>query len=224
MFEKLYQIFIEEGRYKLFFQGLANTLIITVGAALIGLILGVVIAMVKVASTKYRGFKIPAVICDVYVTIIRGTPVVLQLFILSLAVFTGAIPEIIPAVLTFGINSSAYVSENIRACVMSVERGQTEAGQSLGFTYGQTLRYIVLPQSFKTAIPSVCNEVIALLNETSVISVVGMMDISQFARVIGGRIADYLAPMLCIALVYLVIVYGLTLLVKMVERRLRRND
>ena len=196
MFEKLYQIFVEDSRYKLFFQGLANTLIITVGAALIGLILGVLIAMIKVASTKYRGFKIPAVICDVYVTVIRGTPVVLQLFILSLAVFTGAIPEIIPAVLTFGINSSAYVSENIRACVMSVERGQTEAGQSLGFTYGQTLRYIVL----------------------------GMMDISQFARVIGGRIADYLAPMLCIALVYLAIVYGLTLLVKMVERRLRRND
>ena len=196
MFEKLYQIFVEDSRYKLFFQGLANTLIITVGAALIGLILGVLIAMIKVASTKYRGFKIPAVICDVYVTVIRGTPVVLQLVILSLAVFTGAIPEIIPAVLTFGINSSAYVSENIRACVMSVERGQTEAGQSLGFTYGQTLRYIVL----------------------------GMMDISQFARVIGGRIADYLAPMLCIALVYLAIVYGLTLLVKMVERRLRRND
>jgi amino ABC transporter, permease protein, 3-TM region, his/glu/gln/arg/opine family len=224
MAEKFYEIFIKDQRYELFFEGLANTLIITLGAALIGLVLGVLIAMIKVAATKYRGFRIPAVICDVYVTIIRGTPVVLQLFILSLAVFVGGIPEIIPAVLTFGINSSAYVSENIRACVLSVDRGQAEAGQSLGLTYGQTLRYIILPQSFKTAIPSVCNEVIALLKETSVISVIGMTDISQFAKVVGGRIADYLTPMLCIAVVYLVFVYGLTLLVKLIERRLRRND
>lgn len=224
MAEKFYEIFIKDQRYELFLEGLANTLIITLGAALIGLVLGVLIAMIKVAATKYRGFRIPAVICDVYVTIIRGTPVVLQLFILSLAVFVGGIPEIIPAVLTFGINSSAYVSENIRACVLSVDRGQAEAGQSLGLTYGQTLRYIILPQSFKTAIPSVCNEVIALLKETSVISVIGMTDISQFAKVVGGRIADYLTPMLCIAVVYLVFVYGLTLLVKLIERRLRRND
>ena len=211
-------------------QGLWHTVVVTIIAALIGLVLGCVVAIVKIAAVENKYMKIPAIICNIYTTVIRGTPVALQLFILVFAVF--AIPGFKPAaaIITFGINSGAYVSENIRAGILSVDKGQMEAGRALGLSWLQTMVKIVIPQAFKNIIPAIGNEMIALLKETSIIGWVGStpgdltFDLNAAADTIYKSIPNYLASGIIVGCCYLIVVYLMVLLVKTVERRLRQSD
>ena len=212
------------------FQGFGNTLLLAVTAAFLGLILGFIVAIVKIAAEHNKYMKIPAAICHVYTTVFRGTPVALQLFILVFAVF--AIPGFKPyaAILTFGINSGAYVSENIRAGIESVDKGQMEAGRALGMSWGRTMIRVVLPQAVKNIIPAIGNEMIALLKETSIIIMIGAtpgtitFDLNAAANTIYRQIPNYLASGLIVGACYLAIVYLMVLGVKIVERKLKAGD
>ena len=208
------------------FEGLRTTLLISVFAALLGLVLGTVVAMVGI-SKNTSWMKIPKAICKLYVTIIRGTPMALQLFIMAYAVFAiRGFPKEITAIIAFGINSGAYVSENIRAGILSVDIGQTEAGRALGLGSRVTMMKIVIPQAIKNVIPAIGNELIALIKETSIVSMIGMYDLTQAAKVIGAgnNMASYIVPMSVAACFYLAIVYLLTFAIKIIERKLRAGD
>ncbi|MBQ3253413.1 MAG: amino acid ABC transporter permease [Acholeplasmatales bacterium] len=212
------------------FEGFFNTLIVTVIAALIGLTIGIIVAVIKVFAEDNKYLKVPAIICNIYTTVIRGTPVALQLFIMVFAVL--AIPgfKATAAIITFGINSGAYVSESIRAGILSVDKGQMEAGRSLGLSKLKTMIKIVFPQAIKNVIPSIGNELIALVKETSIVSMVGStvgtltFDLNQATQTINKGIANYLAPAILAGLLYLVIVYGITILIKIFERRFSASD
>ena len=208
------------------FEGLKNTFIISVFAALLGLLLGTVVAMVTIARPS-AAMKLPKAICKIYLTVIRGTPMALQLFIMAYVVFAiRGFPQLITAIIAFGINSGAYVAENVRAGIMSVDVGQTEAGRALGLPSRVTMLKIVIPQAIKNVIPAIGNELIALIKETSIVSMIGMYDLTFAAKVIGGgnNMASYLIPMTVVALFYLAIVYALTLGIKIIEKRLRAGD
>lgn len=212
------------------FEGFFNTLIVTVIAALIGLTIGIFVAVIKVFAVDNKYLKIPAAICNLYTTVIRGTPVALQLFIMVFAIL--AIPgfKATAAIMTFGINSGAYVSESIRAGILSVDKGQMEAGRSLGLSKLKTMIKIVFPQAIKNVIPSIGNELIALVKETSIVSMVGStvgtltFDLNQATQTINKGIANYLAPAILAGLLYLIIVYGITILIKLFERRFSASD
>lgn len=212
------------------FEGFLNTLIISVIAALIGLVLGVIIAVVKVFAKENKYLKIPAAIFDVYTTIIRGTPVALQMFLMVFAIL--AIPgfKVVAVIITFGLNSSAYVSESIRGGILSVDPGQMEAGRSLGLSRLKTMIKIIFPQAIKNVIPSIGNELIALVKETSIVSLVGStvgtlnFDLNQATQTINKEISNYLAPAILAGVLYLIIVYGITLLIKLFERRFALSD
>ena len=208
------------------FEGLETTLIISVFAALLGLVIGTAVAMVGISQNS-RFIKIPKAICNIYVTIIRGTPMALQLFIMAYVIFAiRGFPKEITAIVAFGINSGAYVSENIRAGILSVDAGQTEAGRALGLTGKTTMIKIVIPQAIKNVIPAIGNELIALIKETSIVSMIGMYDLTQAAKVIGSgtNMASYVVPMTVAACFYLAIVYLLTFAIKKIEGRLRAGD
>ena len=208
------------------FEGLGTTLLVSVFAALLGLIIGTLVAMVGIAENK-SWMRIPKAICKLYVTIIRGTPMALQLFIMAYAVFAiRGFPKEITAIIAFGINSGAYVSENIRAGILSVDIGQTEAGRALGLSGSTTMIKIVIPQAIKNVIPAIGNELIALIKETSIVSMIGMYDLTQAAKVIGAgnNMASYIVPMSVAAVFYLAIVYLLTFVIKKIEGRLRAGD
>lgn len=171
--------------------------------------------------------KFAAFLCDVYVMVIRGTPMALQLFIMAFAVFAiRGFPLTVTAIITFGINSGAYISENIRAGIQSVDVGQLEAGRSLGMSYSSTMARIIIPQAIKNVIPTIGNEMIALLKETSIVSMVGLVDLTMAAKIVGSgqNMSDYLVPMLVAAMFYLIIVYMFTIVIKLIERRLARSD
>ena len=208
------------------FTGLGTTLLVSLFAAILGLFLGTVVALVAIfPDTKWT--KIPKAICKVYVTVIRGTPMALQLFIMMYAIFAiRGFPQEITAILAFGINSGAYVSESIRGGILSVDIGQTEAGRALGLPHGVTLIKIVIPQAIKNVIPAIGNELIALIKETSIVSMIGMYDLTQAAKVIGAgnNMASYIVPMSVAACFYLAIVYALSFLIKYIEKRLRAGD
>ncbi len=208
------------------FEGLGTTLLISVFAALLGLIIGTVVAMVGIAQDSPI-MKLPKLICKIYVTLIRGTPMALQLFIMAYTIFAiRGFPQEIVAIVAFGINSGAYVSENIRAGILSVDIGQTEAGRALGLSGKTTMIKIVVPQAIKNVIPAIGNELIALIKETSIVSMIGMYDLTQAAKVIGAgnNMASYIVPMTVAAAFYLAIVYLLTFAIKIIERRLRAGD
>ena len=208
------------------FEGLGTTLLISVFASLLGLILGTIVAIVGIAEDN-PAIKVLKAICKVYVTIIRGTPMALQLFIMAFAIFAiKGFPKEITAIIAFGINSGAYVSENIRAGILSVDIGQTEAGRALGLGAKTTLIKIVIPQAIKNVIPAIGNELIALIKETSIVSMIGMYDLTQAAKVIGAgnNMASYVVPMSVAACFYLAIVYLLTFAIKKIEERLRAGD
>ena len=208
------------------FEGLGTTLLVSVFAALLGLIIGTLVAMVGIAENK-SWMRIPKAICKLYVTIIRGTPMALQLFIMAYAVFAiRGFPKEITAIIAFGINSGAYVSENIRAGILSVDIGQTEAGRALGLGGSTKMIKIVIPQAIKNVIPAIGNELIALIKETSIVSMIGMYDLTQAAKVIGAgnNMASYIVPMSVAAVFYLAIVYLLTFAIKKIEGRLRAGD
>ena len=208
------------------FEGLKTTLIISVLAALLGLLLGTVVAIVTI-SKKTVWTSIPKFLCNVYITIIRGTPMALQLFIMAYVIFAiRGFPMIVTATLAFGINSGAYVAENIRAGILSVDIGQTEAGRALGLPGKTTMIKIVIPQAIKNVIPAIGNELIALIKETSIVSMIGMYDLTMAAKIIGSgnNMASYIVPMTVVALFYLAVVYLLTFAIKMSEKRLRASD
>lgn len=227
-FENLGKIFSSKEYMQMLFKGLGCTLLISFGATVIGIILGTLVAIVKILPSKKPIVKVLNVVCDIYTTIFRGTPMALQLFIMAFVIFAiRGFPMEIVAILAFGINSGAYVSESIRAGILSVDHGQMEAGRALGLPYSKTMRKIIIPQAIKNVIPSIGNEIIALIKETSIVSMVGgLYDLTLVAKILGGgnQLANYLAPMTVAALFYLAIVYLLTFAIKLIERRLRSGD
>ena len=225
-FNKIGELFSTKKYLLALGEGLKTTLIITVCALAIGVVLGALLAVVKISASRSKKMKPLSILCDTYITIIRGTPMALQLFIMAFAVFAiRGFPLEITAIITFGLNSGAYVAENLRAGIQSVDKGQMEAGRSLGLSYTATMRKIVLPQAVKNVIPSIGNEMISLLKETSIVSMVGLIDLTFSAKIIGAgqNMSDYLVPMLTTAVMYLIIVYGITLLLKLLERRLKSD-
>lgn len=225
-FNKIIELFSTAKYMDSLFKGLEMTLIISVLASVLGLFIGVVVALVSISGDS-KAMVIPKAICNIYITIIRGTPMALQLFIMFYVIFAiRGFPEIITATIAFGVNSGAYVAENIRAGILSVDIGQTEAGRALGLSRGTTMMKIVIPQAIKNVIPTIGNELIALIKETSIVSMIGMFDLTQAAKIIGAgnQMASYVVPMTVAALFYLAIVYALTFVIKMIERRLRTSD
>ncbi len=228
--------FIEGDRWKWLVEGLGNTLLITLFATIIGVVIGVVIAAVRSTYDKNEetfrkegGIKLVFMwilnaLCNLYLTIIRGTPVVVQLLIIYFVILASVRNSVLVAVLAFGINSGAYVAEIFRGGILSIDNGQFEAGRSLGFNYFQTMIYIVIPQVIKNTLPTLCNEFIVLLKETSVAGYVGIMDLTKAGDLIRGRTFSAFMPLIAVALIYLVVVIILTQLVKTLERRLRRSE
>lgn len=211
-------------------EGFRNTLLLTVIAAAIGLVLGFTVAIVKISAQVNKYMRLPAILCNIYTTVFRGTPVALQLFIMVFAVF--AIPGFKPyaAILTFGINSGAYVSENIRAGISSVDPGQMEAGRALGLSWRCTMLRIILPQAVKNIIPAIGNEMIALLKETSIISMVGAtvgtltFDLNAASSTVFRKVPNFLASGLIAGAFYLIVVYLMVFLIKLIEKRMKASD
>jgi len=235
-FQDFQRIFLENDRYKQILDGVLNTVKITAGALLIGVIIGIIVAAVRTSydknkeSLKLRGgigyyfLMVINFICKIYLTIIRGTPVVVQLLIMYFVIFTSSDDGVFIGIIGFGINSGAYVAEIFRSGIMSIDNGQFEAGRSLGFNYIQTMRLIIIPQMFKATLPTLCNEFIALLKETSVAGYIGVIDLTKAGNIIAGRTFNYVLPLGLVALIYLVTVMILTWLVGRLERRLRKSD
>ena len=223
---KVVELFSTQKYMDSIFEGLTTTLIISVLAALLGLLLGAIVALVSLAK-KSPVMWLPKLICKIYITVIRGTPMALQLFIMAYVIFAiRGFPLIVTATLAFGINSGAYVAENIRAGILSVDYGQTEAGRAMGLNSRITMMRIVIPQAIKNVIPAIGNELIALIKETSIVSMIGMFDLTMAAKIIGSgnNMASYIVPMTVVALFYLAIVYLLTFGIKLIEKRLRASD
>lgn len=226
-FQNIVEIFTNTKYLTVFLKGLRLTFVISLGAALLGLILGTVVALVNLSKSKNKLMILPRTVCNVYITVIRGTPMALQLFIMAFVILTiRGFPQWLTAILAFGINSGAYVAENVRAGILSVDIGQTEAGLSLGLSQRTTMLKIIIPQAIKNVIPAMCNELIALIKETSIVSMIGMQDLTAAAKNVGAgnNLASYFAPMTVAAAFYLVIVYLLSYFVKRIERRLRASD
>ena len=226
--------FIEQDRWKLLVTGLGNTLKITLVACLIGICIGVVIAIIRSTwdknhETMRKGFgksllAVVNAICKLYLTVIRGTPVVVQLMIIYYIIFASSRNGIAIAMLAFGINSGADVAEIVRGGIMSIDAGQFEAGRSLGFNYVQTMRYIIIPQVFKNVLPTLANEFIVLLKETSVSGYVAIRDLTKAGDIIRGVTYSPFMPLIGVALIYLTLVIFFTWLVGKLERRLRDSD
>ena len=228
--------FIDGSMWKWLVQGLKNTLLITFFALLMGIVLVVVVAAVRSSYDKnretmaihkgvgYYVFTFVNGICKLYLTVIRGTPVMVQLLIMYFIIFASSRNDILIATIAFGINSGAYVAEILRGGIMSIDNGQFEAGRSLGFNYVQTMIHIIIPQVFKSVLPTLCNEFIVLLKETSIAGYVGVMDLTKAGDLIRGRTFSAFLPLIAVALIYLVLVVVLTALVGVLERRLRKNE
>lgn len=223
--ERFYDNFIKDDRWKYIWEGLTVTLRVTLFAVILGIVIGFLIAVVRSTYDKTGKMKVLNFVCSVYLTVIRGTPVVVQLLIIYFVIFgTVDISKTLVAILAFGINSGAYVAEIFRSGIMSIDNGQFEAGRSLGFNYSQTMRYIIMPQAFKNVLPALGNEFIVLLKETSVSGYIALQDLTKGGDIIRSRTYDALMPLLAVALIYLVMVIIFTRLVNMLERRLRSSD
>lgn len=222
---QFYNNFIKDDRWKYLWNGLLTTLEITVLAVLIGIVLGFLVAIIRSTHDQTGKLKIGNAICQVYLTVIRGTPVVVQLMVIYFLIFTSpSTPKVLSAVVAFGINSGAYVAEIVRSGIMSVDRGQMEAGRSLGFNYVRTMWHIVLPQAFKNVLPALGNEFIVLLKETSVSGYIALQDLTKGGDIIRGRTFEPFLPLIAVALIYLVIVMIMSAGVRWLERRLRSSD
>ncbi len=223
--DQLYRTLIVDKRYMLLLEGLKNTLIIASCATAIGVAIGLLVAIVKVTAQNNRKWYMVVLdkICSFYVTVIRGTPVVVQLLIMNGSIMAAVNAELLVAILTFGINSGAYVAEIIRAGIMAVDKGQAEAGRSLGLTQSMTMKLIVLPQAVKNILPALGNEFIALLKETSVAGYIAIRDLTKAGDNIFSRVVNS-TPLYIVAIIYLVLVMGLSYLLKLFERRLAKSD
>lgn len=227
--------FITDDRWQQLLKGLGVTLEISFFAVILGIALGFVIAMVRssydkiIGDRKCRTFgermlKIANALCNVYITIIRGTPMVVQLMIMYYIIFQSSRNGIFAAILSFGINSGAYVAEIVRSGIMSIDQGQLEAGRSLGFNYGKTMLYIIAPQALKNVLPALGNEFIVLLKETSVAGYVALKDLTYVGNLIRSRTYEAFFPLITVAVIYLVIVMLLSYVLKRLERRLRNSE
>ena len=226
--------FVQANRWKYLVEGLGNTLLITLVALLLGIVIGVVIATVRSTYDKTAESSRPTWgrkvfgffngLCKVYLTVLRGTPVVVQLMIIYFVIFASSNNGVMVAALAFGLNSGAYVAEIIRGGIMSMDNGQFEAGRSLGFNYLQTMRFIIIPQVIKNVLPALMNEFIALLKETSVAGYVAVQDLTKAGDIIRGRTFSPFMPLIAVALIYLALVMFFTWIVGKVERRLRNSD
>jgi len=205
-------------------QGFGNTVAITLLAVVIGIILGFLVAIVRSTHDKHGGLKILNAICHVYLTVIRGTPTVVQLMIMFYLVLVSVNNKIVVAAVAFGLNSGAYVAEIVRSGIMSIDEGQFEAGRSLGLNYGQTMRLIIMPQAFKNVLPALVNEFITLLKETSVSGYIGIMDLTRGADIIRSGTYEPFMPLIGTAVIYLLLVMLLTAGMHKLEERLRRNE
>ena len=227
---RLHRAFIEGDRWKLYLQGLGTTMELTVVALIFGVLLGLVVAVIRSAHDQQRigrrNFLLGAlnVLCQIYTTVIRGTPMLVQLFIWTFVIFPTQRNKVLVAIIGLGVNSGAYVAEIIRGGLMSVDAGQSEAGRSLGLGYFDTMRFIVIPQAFKNILPSLGNEFITLFKDTSLAQAIGGAEMLYYASTIGGRTFDYMPPLLGIAAMYLAVVIVFTWLQGRLERRLRESD
>lgn len=222
--EKAYSAFVEGDRWKLYLRGLGVTLQVAFFAALIGILIGTIIALMKL-STRRNGKKtIRAVIANAYIDVIRGTPSVLQLMIMWFIVFANSKNGIMVAALSFGINSGAYVAEIIRAGILAVDHGQMEAGRSLGLSKTQTMTYIIIPQAIKNVLPPLGNEFVVLIKETAIVGYVSLTDLTRAANQIASRTYEAFMPLIGAAVIYFVLIKILTILLEKLERRLRKSD
>ena len=227
---KFYQAFIEADRWKQYLEGVGSTLIVTALALVIGVILGVLVAVVRTAHDQQRpgrkNFFLGIIdgICRVYVTVIRGTPMLVQLLIMGFVIFSTSREYTAIGILTLGINSGAYVAEIIRGGLMSLDPGQMEAGRSLGLNYIDTMRFIVIPQAFKAILPSLGNEFITLLKDTALIYTIGGEELLYAAKAISSRTYEQMFPLVGTAILYLILVLIFSWLQSLLERRLRQSD
>ena len=227
---KFYQAFLEGSRWKQYLNGVGTTLLVTAMALALGVVLGILVAVIRTAHDQQRtGHKNPVLglvngVCKVYVTVIRGTPMMVQLLIMGFVIFSSSRNYTMVGALTLGINSGAYVSEIIRGGLMSLDPGQAEAGRSLGLGYVDTMRFIVIPQAFKAILPALGNEFIVLLKDTSLITVIGGKELLYAARGIMNRTYEQMLPLLGTAAIYLVLVMIFSWLLGILERRLRQSD
>lgn len=217
--------FINGDNWHYIADGLVTTIQITFFAVLVGIVIGFIVGIIRSTYDKTHRLKILNFICNVYLTVIRGTPVLVQLLIIYYVIFASVrIDKVLVAVLAFGINSGAYVAEIFRSGIMSIDNGQFEAGRSLGFNYPQTMWYIIMPQAFKNVLPALGNEFIVLLKETSVAGYIALQDLTKGGDIIRSRTYDALMPLMAVAIIYLVMVMIFSKLVSMLERRLRNSD
>lgn len=217
--------FIKDDRYMYIVDGLKNTMIITIFATLLGIFLGLIVALVRTTYDNTKKLKVLNAICNVYITIIRGTPVVIQLMILFFCIFTSReVSGVMIAIIGFGINSGAYVAEVFRSGLMSINHGQMEAGRSLGLSYLDTMKYIIIPQAFKVVLPTLGNEFIVLIKETSVAGYVAVQDLTKGGDIIRSRTYDAWTPLLVVAGIYLLLTCIFSAFVKKLEMNLRKNE
>lgn len=225
MKEAIYNNFIKDERWRYLTDGLQVTLEVTFFSVLIGIVIGFLVAVVRSTYDKTGKLKLLNAICKVYLTVIRGTPVLVQLMIIYFVVFGSVnISKVIVAVISFGINSGAYVAEIFRSGIMSIDEGQFEAGRSLGFNYVQTMWYIIMPQALKNVLPALGNEFISLLKETSVGSYIALQDLTKGGDIIRSRTYDAFTPLIAVALIYLALVMLFSWLIQLLERRLRQSE
>ena len=217
--------FVDNGATEWWLTGLKTTLLVTVIALCIGVVLGLLIALIRSTHEQTGKLKLLNIVARVYLTIIRGTPSMIQiLFFYSVIFATVNLNNIVIGGIAFGINSGAYVAEIFRSGIMSVDKGQTEAGRSLGLNSAQTMRLIIIPQAFKNVLPALINEMIVLLKETAIIGYIGTIDITKAATLVQSRTYDALVPLLSAAIFYLILVMILTYFMGKLERRLRKSD
>jgi His/Glu/Gln/Arg/opine family amino acid ABC transporter permease subunit len=220
---KFYETFIGSGYYRLILEGLGNTVLITLGALLIGVVIGTLISVIKYFADETPALKPLAAICDLYVTVIRGIPITVLLMIFYFLIMAAS-KDMTIAIITFGINSGAYMAELIRSGINAVDKGQMEAGRSLGMTKAQTMWKIIFPQAVRYILPAIGNEFIALLKETSVAGYVSIVDLTRAGNLVRNNTHDVFNPLMVVALTYLVMVVLLTKLLGVVERKLAKSD
>ncbi len=215
----IYKTIIADNRYLLILKGLANTIIITIGSIIIGIIIGLIITLIQNNYRENKKNKLLNLIANLYVKVIRGTPVLLQLMIIYYIIFKSSnINIIIIGIISFGINSGAYVSEIFRAGIEAIDKGQMEAGKSLGLKYNQIMKYIILPQAFKISLPALGNEFITLIKETSVAGYIGIVELTKSGDIIASRTYNYFYPLMVTAFIYLILTLGMSKILKRYEK------
>lgn len=224
VWDNIYAAFIEKDRWLLYLKGLGVTMQVAVLAAIIGIIIGTIVAFMKLSVKRNGKPTLLSHIANIYIDVIRGTPSVLQLLIMWFVVLKNCHNGVLVGAITFGINSGAYVAEIVRAGILAVDKGQTEAGRSLGLSQFQTMWYIVIPQAFKNVLPPLGNEFIVLIKETAIVGYVSLSDLTRVANQMTSKVFDAFTPLIGAAIVYFIIIKILTILLAKLERRLRKSD